>query len=173
MIRGIHNFFLVDIAKLPCLGNKQKSQVCLCQFPQSIRRPPYSPVKKEDKKCQHSKMSSIFQHMFIHHTYPSNTSSFFSWSFRILSSIVFSMTNLTILCMEKKSVHEERTNLHVFRQIFQLLLSNWIALEQEIEPYRFILPYSVNSVLSLALHGRVPPRVHKEYLTMPRKQGHN
>jgi len=43
-------FYLDDIKKQPCLGNKQKSQVCLCQFPQSIRRTTYSPVKKEDKK---------------------------------------------------------------------------------------------------------------------------
>lgn len=38
--------------------------------------------------------------LFKHRTYPSKTSSFFSWSFKILSSIVFSMTNLTILYMK-------------------------------------------------------------------------
>jgi len=115
-------------------------------------------------------MSSIFQPLSIHHTYPSNTSSFFSWSFRILSSIVFSMTNLTILWMKKSQFIKKGTTCMFLRNFFQLLLSNWIELEQEIEPYRFILPYSVNSVLSLALYGRVPPRVHKEDLPCPRNK---
>ncbi|WVZ00824.1 hypothetical protein V8G54_026893 [Vigna mungo] len=99
MIRSIHNFFsLVDITKQPCLGNKQKSQVCLCQFPQSIRRTTYSPFKHE----------------------------FF---------LLLEFQNSLLDCVLDDKPHNS---------------------------YRFVLPYSVNSVLSLALHGRVPPRVHKE-----------
>lgn len=83
-----------------CLGDKQEFQVGFRQFSQSLCRTTNGAVEKRTENgdgsvhCIRHRCRKDHQ---TNHTYPSNTSSFFSCSFKILSSIVFSITNLTIL----------------------------------------------------------------------------
>lgn len=86
-------------------------------------------------------------------SYPSNTSSFFCCSFRTFSSIVFSITNLTILNPQPKT---------------KVSLSRKQSSERRVrfmdQPDWFILSDPVDSILCLPLHRGVPPWIHQENL---------
>lgn len=96
----------------------------------------------------------------VNKAYPSNTSSFFSWSFKILSSTVFSITNLIILQRQKTMLVSSRSKK------WTMFLYNFehLCRGHKRSPDWLILPYSVNSILSLPLHCWVPPRIHQENL---------
>lgn len=95
-------------------------------------------------------------------SYPSNTSSFFSCSFKILSSIVFSITNLTILQKHKDFRASSTRGLNALYMVIKYVGKN------QDKPDRFILPYSVDSILCLPLYSWVPPWIHQENLYRPK-----
>ena len=93
-------------------------------------------------------------------TNPSSiNNSFCSRNFKTLSSMVFSIINFTILGTKKMGKkYQNQRKIYV-----QTINNNSFNI-----PDWFVLAYSMNPVLYLPLHDRIPPRIHNEQL-MPSK----